>query len=61
MRISRTYRGVHLSGRRRYLTIKWLLPGVRPIRSGIWQARAGRVFVRLAWTLAEQERQRACR
>lgn len=51
VRVKRTYRGVYLSGRRRYVTVKWLRPGVRTVRSGIWQWQVGRLLVRLSWTL----------
>jgi hypothetical protein len=48
MRLKRTYGGWHLSGRRRYMTVKWLRPGVTAIRSGLWQRQVGRLLVRVA-------------
>lgn len=60
MRVKRTYRGAYLSGRCRYLTAKWLRPGVKAIRAGLWQVQVGRLLVRCSWTLAHQQG-RCCR
>jgi len=51
LKARRAYRSVCLIGRRRYLRVKWLLPGVRAIRAGIWQVQIGRLLVRQSWTL----------
>lgn len=54
MKLRRTYRAVRLVGRHRYLTIKWLHPGVQAIRAGLWQLQVGRLLVRLSRTLTHQ-------
>ncbi len=54
MKIRRTVRGVYLVGRRRYLTVKWLRPGVSAIQAGLRQWQAGRLLVRLSRTLADR-------
>lgn len=46
--VRRTYRGFYLSGRRRYVKVKWLHPGVRAVRWGLWQVQVGRLLVRVA-------------
>lgn len=54
MRLTRIYRGWALSGRRRYLTVKRLRPGVRALPVGLWHLQLGRVLVRysrIPWSL----------
>lgn len=56
LRVRRTYRGWYLSGRCRYLKVKWLHRDVRAIRAGLWQVQVGRVLMRCSWTLARTGR-----
>ncbi len=56
VRLKRTVRGWYIVGRRRFVTVKWLRPGVVAIRAGIRTWQVGRLPVRVSRTLAEIER-----
>ncbi len=48
MKVKRCVGGIFLSGRHRYMTVKWLRSGVQAIRAGLWQRQVGRLLVRIS-------------